>query len=112
MFASCESPESWTVTSIAMFVRTRIVVWVDVLSSVPTGWTLVETRFVPRRPPVLGEVAPPRIRLITVTIAVGVTRSELCRKFESGTSGPPVAFVPVTPWRVSSAEAGALNESS
>ena len=88
-----------------------IVVCVDVLSSVPAGCTLTETRFVPRRPPVLGVVAPPRIRLITVTIAVGVTRSELCRKFESGTSGPPVAFVPVTPWRASSAEAGALNES-
>ena len=89
MFASCESPESLTVTSIDMFVRTTTVVCVEVLSSVPAGCTLTETRFVPRRPPVVGVEALPRMRLSTVAIAVGVTRSELCRKFESGISGPP-----------------------
>ena len=63
MFASCESPESSTVTTIDMFVRTTTVVCADVLSSVPAGSTLTETIFVPRRPPVVGVEVLPRMRL-------------------------------------------------
>ena len=40
MFVSWESPESSTVTRKARFVRTTIVVCVEVLSSVPAGSTL------------------------------------------------------------------------
>ena len=77
MFASCESPESSITTWNVMFVRTTTVVCVEVLSSTPCGCTLTETRFVPRRPPVLGVTVPPRILLSTVTIEVGVTMSAL-----------------------------------
>ena len=51
-------------------------------------------------------------RSTTVVIALEVASSAFWRNLESGTSGPPASFVPVTPCRRSSASAGALKASA
>ena len=94
---TCDLPVLLTVTWKAMSTVTTMSVWVEVVSSLPDGSTFVEVSPVPHGQPVPAVEAPWSRETIEV-IALVEASSAFCRNPEGGTSGPPLSFVPVTPW--------------